>query len=125
MSAAQRKRLQQQQITTAREALEEERIYRAGVISVRDLIAPAALEVKSSFIKLGELFLRTIYVIEYPRYISVGWFAPIINMDLTADLALYFYPVKAAVILKQLKKKVAVLESGIISAAEKGAAAHP
>jgi len=125
LTAAQRKRLQQQQIAAAQESLEEERIYRAGVISVRDLIAPAALEVKSSFIKLGELFLRTIYVIEYPRYISVGWFAPIINMDLTADLALYFYPVKAAVILKQLKKKVAVLESGIISAAEKGAARDP
>jgi conjugal transfer ATP-binding protein TraC len=113
------------ELQTAKQLLEEEKIYRRGVVTVRDLIAPAALEVNPSFIKLGELFVRTIFIFEYPRYISVGWFAPIINMDITADLALYFYPVKAAVILKQLKKKVGVLEAGIISAAEKGAPRDP
>ncbi|MFA6228186.1 MAG: DUF87 domain-containing protein [Patescibacteria group bacterium] len=121
----QKKQAEVKELQTAREVLEEERIYRRGVVSVRDLIAPAALEVNSDHIRLGELYIRTIFVFEYPRYIAVGWFAPIINMDIEADMAMYFFPVKAAVILKQLKKKVGVLEATIIGAAEKGAPRDP
>ncbi|OGY44253.1 MAG: conjugal transfer protein TraC, partial [Candidatus Buchananbacteria bacterium RIFCSPHIGHO2_01_FULL_40_35] len=47
------------------------------------------------------------------------------NMDITADLAVYFYPVKASIILKQLKKKVGALQAGLISDAEKGAPRDP
>src|SRR3989344_2037038 len=125
LTAKERQELMTQEIETSKKVLEEERIYRRGVVSIRDLIAPAALEVNSSFIKLGDYYVKTIFVIEYPRYISVGWFAPIINMDVTADLALYFYPVKASVILKQLKKKVGALQAGLISDAEKGAPRDP
>lgn len=119
------RQIEVKEIASAKEILEEEKIYRRGVVSVRDLISPAALEVNPNHLKLGELFVRTIFVFEYPRYIAVGWFAPIINMDIAADIAMFFYPVKASVILKQLKKKVGVLEAGIISAAEKGSPRDP
>ncbi len=122
---AQVKQIEKDHIDTAKEVLEEERIYRQGVVSIRDLIAPAALEVTANHIRLGELYVRTIFVVQYPRYISVGWFAPIINMDIVADMSFYFYPVKTAVILKQLKKKVGNVESGLISSAEKGAPRDP
>lgn len=125
LTARQRKEVMTQDIQDSKKILEEERVYRRGVVSVRDLISPSALEVTSSYIKLGDYFIRTIFVIEYPRYISVGWFAPIINMDTTADIAIYFYPVKASVILKQLKKKVGALQAGLISDAEKGAPRDP
>jgi type IV secretory pathway VirB4 component len=125
LTPQQQKFLEQEQIASAQELLEEERIYRQGVVSVRDLIAPAALEVTSSHIKLGEMFVRTIFVVQYPRYISIGWFAPIINMDVVADMSFYFYPVKTPVILKQLKKKVGNVEAGLISSAEKGAPRDP
>ena len=124
-SPTQLRQQEAKEIATAKETLEEERVYRRGVVSVRDLISPAALEVNPNHLKLGELFVRTLFVFEYPRYIAVGWFAPIINMDIAADIAMYFYPVKSAVILKQLKKKVGVLESGIIGAAEKGSPRDP
>ena len=113
------------QLANAKLELEEELVYRRGVVSIRDLIAPEALEVNSSFVKLGGYFVRTIFVVEYPRYISVGWFAPIINLDITADLALYFYPVRPAIILKQLKKKVGNVEATLITEAEKGAPRDP
>ena len=125
LTAKQRQEILAQEVATAKKAIEEERIYRRGVVSIHDLIAPASLEVTSSYIKLEDYFVRTIFVIEYPRYISVGWFAPIINMDITADLAVYFYPVKASIILKQLKKKVGALQAGLISDAEKGAPRDP
>ncbi|MBT3419039.1 MAG: DUF87 domain-containing protein [Candidatus Magasanikbacteria bacterium] len=105
--------------------LEEERIYREGTVAVRDLIAPAAFRVESSFIQLGDVFLRTFFVISYPRYISVGWSTPILNLNVALDISMFFYPVKSAIILKQLKKKVGALEAQLSSDAEKGAPRDP
>mgnify|MGYP001614875184 CR=1 FL=1 len=36
-----------------REILEAEKIYRAGTVSVRDLIAPSAMKVQPQFLELG------------------------------------------------------------------------
>ncbi len=112
-------------VEIAKEYIEEEKAYRRGTISIKDLIAPASFKVDSNMLLLGDKFVRTIFVINYPRYISVGWFSPIINLNSTFDVSMFFYPVKSAVILKQLKKKVGALEAQIISDAEKGAARDP
>lgn len=108
-----------------RELVEAELAYRRGIVSIKDLIAPAALEVKTDYVRLGELYVRTIFVVNYPRYITVGWFMPVINLNNTFDIAMFFYPVRSDVILKQLKNKVGNLEAQIISDAEKGAARDP
>ena len=108
-----------------RELVSEEKSYRRGSLSIKDLIAPASIEVSPDFLKLGAKFVRTIFVVNYPRYISVGWFAPIINLNATFDVAMFFYPVESAVVLNQLKKKVGNLEAQIMSDAEKGAARDP
>jgi type IV secretory pathway VirB4 component len=105
--------------------LEEEKIYREGVVTIRDLIAPAAFNVQSNFIQLGTIFCRTIFISSYPRYISVGWSSPIINMSVTMDIAMFFYPVKSAIILKQLKNKVGALEAQITADHDKGAPRDP
>lgn len=108
-----------------REVIEEEKAFRRGILSVRDIIAPASLKVEANHLLLGDRFLRTMFIISYPRYISVGWFAPIINLNVTFDVSMFFYPVKSAIILKQLKNKVGALEAQIISDSEKGAARDP
>lgn len=108
-----------------REIIEEEKAFRRGVLTVRDIISPASLQITPKHLRLGSKFVRTIFVIGYPRYISVGWFAPIINLNLTFDVSMFFYPVKSAIILKQLKNKVGALEAQIVSDAEKGAARDP
>jgi len=110
---------------TAAEIIEAERIYRRGVVSVRDLIAPAALRVDTNYIQLGSKYVRTLFVVTYPRYIAVGWFAPIINYNTPLDISMFFYPVEPQVILKQLKNKVGALEAQILSDAEKGAPRDP
>lgn len=116
---------EKKKVGVEKELIEAERAYRAGAISVRDLITPAALKVEANHVKLGSKFVRTIFVVTYPRYISVGWFAPIINFSATLDIAMFFYPVPADIILKQLKKKVGVLEAQIIADSEKGAPRDP
>ncbi|MEA3272291.1 MAG: DUF87 domain-containing protein, partial [Patescibacteria group bacterium] len=106
-------------------AIEEEMEYRKGVATVRDLIAPASMKVEPAFVQLGDVYLRTLFVVTYPRYVGVGWFSPVINFNATLDIGMFFYPVPSDVILKQLKKKVGVLEAQIISDAEKGAPRDP
>jgi hypothetical protein len=42
-------------------ALEEERIYRKGVTSIKDLIAPSSMKVEPSFVRLGDVFCHTLF----------------------------------------------------------------
>ncbi|HYE60339.1 MAG TPA: conjugal transfer protein TraC, partial [Candidatus Kapabacteria bacterium] len=105
--------------------LEEEKVYREGTVAIRDLIAPSALRIEPNFVQLGDTFLRTIFVVTYPRYISIGWSAPILNLNVTMDVSMFFYPVPSPIILKQLKKKVGALGAQITSDREKGAARDP
>jgi hypothetical protein len=115
----------EQTVEAAKELVEEEKILRRGVITIKDLIAPASLQRFPDYLRLGEKFVRTVFVINYPRYIGVGWFAPIINLNTTIDISMFFYPISSPIVLKQLKKKVGVLEAQIIGDAEKGAARDP
>ncbi|MFB6181634.1 MAG: VirB4-like conjugal transfer ATPase, CD1110 family [Candidatus Magasanikbacteria bacterium] len=105
--------------------IEEEETYRKGTVAIRDLIAPAAMKIEPTYIRLGETYIRSMYVITYPRYISVGWNSPILNMSSTLDVSMFFYPVDSAVILKQLKKKVGALQAEMAADREKGAPRDP
>ncbi|HBK34696.1 MAG: Type IV secretory pathway VirB4 component-like protein [Candidatus Uhrbacteria bacterium GW2011_GWE2_40_58] len=116
---------EEKRLATEKQTLEEERIYRRGVVTVKDIIAPSSFEVSANCLKLSGVYTRTIFVITYPRHIGLGWSAPIINLNLTFDIGMFFYPIKADVILKQLQKKVGILEAGIMIQAEKGAARDP
>ncbi len=116
---------EQMRASTEKVALEEERVYRKGVVTIKDLIAPASFAVTPNSIKLGDTFCRTMFVLSYPRYVGIGWSAPVINLNATLDIAMFFYPVKSEVILKQLKKKVGILEEAIMSDSEKGSPRDP
>jgi len=117
----------QESVKTAAEKqlLEEERIYRKGTVSIKDLISPAGMKIDPGLLLLNDTFVRTIFVVAYPRYITLGWFAPIVNLNHPLDVAMFFYPVKATIILKQLKKKVGTLEAQIFENNDKGAPRDP
>lgn len=107
------------------QVIQAEKAYRLGVRSVRDLIAPAAFRVESGFIELNDQFIRTIFIVAYPRYISVGWFTPVINLSQALDISMFFYNIPQEVILKDLRNKVGVLEATLSERAEKGAPRDP
>ena len=116
---------EQARVQVERVALEEERIYRQGVVTVRDVISPASFEVKPTFLRLSGLYVRTLFVITYPRHIGLGWSAPVINMNKTLDITMYFYPLPSHIILKQLQKRVGIMQAGVYADAEKGAPRDP
>jgi len=115
----------QAEVAVETSALEQEKSYRKGVVSVLDIIAPASMEIKSDFVKVGSRCARTLFIMTYPRYIGVGWFAPIINYNTALDIGMFFYPMDSQVVLKQLRNKVGFLQAQLNSDAEKGAPRDP
>lgn len=100
-------------------------IYASGILELRDVIAPSALEVNSNYVKLGEKLARTIFVFAYPRYLATNWFSGIINLDKIFDIAMFIHPVDTGIVLRQLRKKVAQVQSQISAREEKGLVRDP
>ena len=125
VSLEQRARADYDQAKAEAEIISAEQVFRQGEVSIRDIIAPASMRVTSSLLELGTKFVRSIFVINYPRYISIGWFAPVINYNAILDIAMFFYPIDAEVVLKQLRNKVGALEAQLVADAEKGAPRDP
>ena len=102
-----------------------EEIYQTGVLSLQDVIAPHALKVSSREIDLGEKIARTFFVISYPRFLTTGWFAPIINMDKVIDISIFVHPMDTNEMLRKFQKKVAEVQSQIATREEKGMVRDP
>lgn len=100
-------------------------IYEAGVLELKDIIAPAALKVAPKQIHLGEKIARTFFVISYPRYLSDNWLSPIINLDRIFDISIVVHPIDTAQVLRQFQKKVAEVQSQIAAREEKGLVRDP
>lgn len=102
-----------------------EEIYEAGVLDLQDVIAPHALRVNSRELDLGEKIARTFFVISYPRFLTTGWFAPIINMDKVLDISIFVHPMDTNEMLRRFQKKVAEVQSQIATREEKGMVRDP
>ncbi|MEK7643143.1 MAG: DUF87 domain-containing protein [Patescibacteria group bacterium] len=100
-------------------------IYTSGLLELQDVIAPSALEVNSNYIRLGEKLARTIFVFAYPRFLATGWFSTTINLDKIFDVAIYIHPVDTSIVMRQLRKKVAQVQSQISTREEKGLVRDP
>lgn len=112
--------------TAAQEAiLEAQRIYREGVATVKDIIAPASMQVTPNFVRLGDKYVRTIFVYAYPRFLQTSWFSPIVNLNVTVDVSMFIYPVNTEMLLKDLKKKTTQIQTQIMLNEEKGIVRDP
>jgi conjugal transfer ATP-binding protein TraC len=100
-------------------------IYREGTLDLADAIAPAALKVGAREIELGEKFSRSFYTIAYPRFLSDGWFMPIVNLDRVLDVGIFVHPLETGEVLRNLQRKVAEAESQIADRESKGLVRDP
>ncbi len=100
-------------------------IFEAGVLELKDIIAPSALKVSPKEINLGEKILRSFFVISYPRFLTEGWFSPIINMDKVFDVSIFVHPIETTKVLRQFQRKVAEVQSQIHVREEKGLVRDP
>lgn len=99
--------------------------YETGMETVRSFIAPSAIQFSSNYIQIGEAFSRTLFVTTYPKYLSTGWFSPIINIDFSMDIAMYTSPMDTTEVLKKLRNTAAQLNSQIRIEGESGQVRDP
>ncbi len=103
----------------------QEKIFEAEAVGIKDIIAPASIEVSQNYLKLGEKLAKSFFIFSYPRYLSTDWFSPIINLDTPMDISFFIHPVDISKILKRLRKKITEVQSETMEREEKGLIRDP
>jgi len=111
--------------TELQEIREAEKIYKEGLATIKDLIAPSSMEFMYDKMKISGLMAKSFFVYAYPRYIEANWLSPIINFDVSMDISIFMYPASSVKIMKFLKNKVAQIQSTMRMEQEKGMVSDP
>jgi len=99
--------------------------YQPSEKDVESVIAPAGLEVNSSHLKLGNYFVKTLFVFTYPRFVTSSWFSPIINLAEMMDISVFVHPMDSGLALKNLRKKITEVQAEMSEREEKGLVRDP
>src|SRR3989344_6493955 len=101
------------------------RMSESAAADLRDILAPAALEITPGFLRLNKKLARVFFIFNYPRFLNTNWFSEIINMDKTLDISFFIHPIDTGSALKDLRKKVAQVESELSMRENKGLVRDP
>ncbi|MGB9726546.1 MAG: VirB4-like conjugal transfer ATPase, CD1110 family [Minisyncoccia bacterium] len=99
--------------------------YRQAVSTLQDLIAPAGLEINPNFLKLGDKYCSTLFILTYPNYLASNWFSILVNLNEIYHLSIYFHPLDTNKVLRILRKKSAEVQAQISIEAERGLIRNP
>ena len=102
-----------------------EQVYKIAEMQLKDVIAPSALGITPKGLNLGTVIVRSYFVISYPRYLTDNWLSPVINLDKVFDIAIHVTPLNTGDVMKTFQRKVAEVESQIMTREEKGLVRDP
>ena len=87
--------------------------FSQGLIDVKDIIAPSAIEVNFSNMVIGSKYFRSYFVIDYPSVVNPNWLEPLINFEYPIDISTFYYPKDTGEMLKLLKRRIAEFQATI------------
>src|SRR3990170_8104270 len=90
-----------------------------------DVIAPNATEIDMDYIKINNVYLRSLFVSGYPRFVSPGWLEQVVNFNSSLDISFFIYPIEGKGVLDDLMRKVAEMEAEIATDLEQGKIVDP
>lgn len=96
-----------------------------GSVSSIDVIAPSSVEVDFKYIRVGDKFYRTFFVVDYPRQVAPDWLSFLIDYKETMNISMFAYPVESHDVLTNLRRKIAEMEATIQSDFEQGLEPDP
>lgn len=94
-------------------------------LSIADVIAPQEVEVNFDYIKIGDIFFRTLFISGYPRFVVPGWLEPVVNFDHSLDISFFVYPVEGRTVLDDLRRKITEMEAEISTDIQRGKLVNP
>jgi len=95
-------------------------IIQKGMVSLIDVIAPSSIEVDFNYIRVGERFYKTFFIVGYPRYVSPNWLSPVIDFGHSLNISMFIYPTSSSDVLSDLRRKTAEMEATISSQIDQG-----
>jgi len=106
-------------------SIRPEDIYTSATLELQDIIAPSALQILPTALNLGDMIVRSFYVVGYPSILTDNWLTPIINLDRVFNISININPIDTGKILSQFQKKVAEVQSQIATRESKGMVRDP
>jgi hypothetical protein len=103
----------------------DERLLALGTRTLADLVAPGACEVRSDHLQLDGQYACVLVVTAYPRTVSPGWLAPLVESDLPIELSLHVRPLQSADTVRWLGHHIARLQASRMSALRDERVADP
>lgn len=91
-----------------------------GTTNVKDVIAPEAIEVDFSDIKINDTYYRTLFVAGYPRFVNANWLSPLINFPHSLSISMFIYPVDGKGVIEDLRRKIAEMEAELQGDIQRG-----
>ena len=67
-----------------------------------DLLAPAVVETRRDHLRLERQYVRTLAVTGVPRTVSTGWLAPLVELDVPADISMHVTPLDTSLMVRPL-----------------------
>ena len=88
-------------------------------ISTKDVIAPESIEVKSKYIKIGDRYVSTMYVSNYPTWIKGTILTDFTNIGTNVLISAYFQPIEQSEAIKLIRRQGVNISSKIIDRQKK------
>lgn len=92
----------------------------SGKTNLIDMLSPKTIDVDFNYIKINNVYYRTLFVSGYPRFVTPGWLEPIINFNSSIDISFYIYPIGEKSVLDNLRRKITEMEAEIATDIERG-----
>ncbi len=76
-----------------------------------DLISYSGLEENSTYLQMGDKFVRTLFISGYPYTASTGWLNMLVNFNHNIDISYHIEQIDPLIALPKLNRKITELES--------------
>ncbi len=97
----------------------------SGFERIKELISPPGAEFFTDYFQIGNIYGRSLLILDYPSFLFSGWLEKIINLDEVFNISLYFYPLETGAVLKQLEKQLARIAAQAYEREEAGKVRSP
>ncbi len=99
--------------------------FSQGLIDIKDIIAPSALEVNFNNLVIGHKYFRSYFAVSFPSVVVPNWLSPLINFEFPIDISTFYYPHDTGEMLKVLKRKIAEMQATMNIQVQSGQQADP
>ncbi len=100
-----------QRNTSKRKAIKQQIQFYHGEQDQIDLISYSGLEENTNYLRMGDKFIRTLFISGFPQNASTGWLNMLVNFNHNIDISYHIELVSSNYALPKLNRKITELES--------------